>query len=453
MAAAEPFLFASITAIGSLYRSGDLSPVDVTEACLARIETLNPALNAFLTVTAGAALSAAKQAQDELRSGEDRGPLHGIPIALKDLVDTAGTLTTCGSHILGDHVPVRDAVIVEHLRAAGAVILGKTNMLEFAYGIVHPDVGATWNPWDHSRTAGGSSGGSAAAVAAGMCYGAVGTDTGGSIRVPAAYCGVAGLKPTYDLLSLQGVFPLSWSLDHVGPLARTSMDAALMLDALCWRRPEPMADFDLHGMRLGMVTAHFEGDEMEPAVSEACQEACARLASLGAQLVPIDIPHLDLADGLLLTLAGPEAAAIHNKWIHERPDDYAPLTRQQIELGFAVPVMAYVRAQQFRRYLAARMMDALEQVDALLSPTVAWVAPEEDPAVIGEEGASEARRTAPYNLTGFPTHTALAGFSPEGLPVGLQIVTRPGADRQALSIGAALEAAQPEVMARFSELA
>ena len=192
---------------------------------------------------------------------------------------------------------------------------------------------------------------------------------------------------------------------------------------------------------------------MQPAVREVCQEACERLAALGAQLVPVDIPHLDLADGLLLTLAGPEAAAIHDKWMHERPDDYAPLTRQQIELGFAVPVMAYVRAQQFRRYLAARMLDALAQVDALLSPTVAWVAPEEDPAVIGEEGASEARRTAPYNLTGFPAHTVLAGFGADGLPVGLQIVTRPGEDRLALALGATLEAAQPEVIARFSELA
>ena len=443
-------LFSSINEIGRRYRSGDLTSVRVTEMCLARIEALNPTLNAFLTVTPDDALEAAATADDELRRGHDRGALHGIPIALKDLIDTVGTPTTCGSIILRDNVPGQDAVIVRNLRSAGAVIVGKTNMLEFAYGIVHPDVGQTWNPWNTTRTAGGSSGGSAAAVAAGMCYAAVGTDTGGSIRVPAAYCGVAGLKPTYDLVSLEGIFPLSWSLDHAGPLARSSHDAALMLDALCGRRPQPLQPRrDITNIRMGLLTAHFEGDEMQAAVRDLCFAACDRLAQFGMQFVPVEVEYLDLADGLLLTLAGPEASLIHDVWLHERPQDYAPLTRQQLELGYAVPVSAYLRAQQFRRLLAARMMAVFEQVDALISPTVAWAAPAEDPAVIDAQGASEARRTAPYNLTGFPAHTVMAGFDPDGLPAALQIVTRPGEDKLALAIGAVLEATQPEVMARF----
>ena len=446
-------LFSSIDEIGRWYRSGDLTSVLVTEMCLARIEALNPTLNAFLTVTVDKALALATRADEELRRGHDRGALHGIPIALKDLIDTESTPTTCGSTILRDNVPGHDAVIVRNLRAAGAVIVGKTNMLEFAYGIVHPEVGPTWNPWNTTRTAGGSSGGSAAAVAAGMCYAAVGTDTGGSIRVPAAYCGVAGLKPTYDLVSLHGIFPLSWSLDHAGPLARSSRDAALMLDALCGQRPrQHITERRPDSIRLGLLTAHFEGAEMQSAVRDLCFAACDRLAQLGMQLVPVEIEHLDLADGLLLTIAGPEASVIHDVWMHERPLDYAPLTRQQLELGYAVPVTAYLRAQQFRRLLAARMLATLEQVDALISPTVAWVAPAEDPAVIGAEGASEARRTAPYNLTGFPAHTVLAGFNPEGFPAGLQIVTRPGEDKLALAIGAALESTQPSTMDRFSDL-
>ena len=263
--AADDLLFAPIAQVAARYRDGSLSPVTVTELTLARIAALNPTLNAFITVTATSALAAAQRAAAELQRGQDRGLLHGIPIALKDLIDTAGVRTTCGARILADHVPAQDAVIVEHLQAAGAVVVGKTNLLEFAYGIVHPDFGPTWNPWAPTRTAGGSSGGSAAAVAAGLCYAAVGTDTGGSIRIPAAYCGVAGLKPTYDLVSLQGIFPLSWSLDHAGPIARTSADAALLLDALLGKTPTPIAPADLRGLRLAVLANHRAGAELEAA--------------------------------------------------------------------------------------------------------------------------------------------------------------------------------------------
>jgi aspartyl-tRNA(Asn)/glutamyl-tRNA(Gln) amidotransferase subunit A len=313
--AADEILFAPIAAVAARYRDGSLSPVAVTELALSRIAARNPALNAFITVTAEGARAAAQRAEQELRRGKDRGLLHGIPIALKDLVDTAGVRTTCGARILAGHVPPHNAALVDHLQAAGAVLVGKTNMLEFAYGIVHPDIGPTWNPWAPDRTAGGSSGGSAAAVAAGLCYAAVGTDTGGSIRIPAAYCGVAGLKPTYGLVSTQGIFPLSWSLDHAGPIARTSADTGLLLDGLLGRKPAPIAPAELHGLRLAVLANHRAGTEMEEAVQQAFDGACRDLSRAGAVLYEATIPDLHLADDALFGVVGPEASAIHSRWL------------------------------------------------------------------------------------------------------------------------------------------
>jgi aspartyl-tRNA(Asn)/glutamyl-tRNA(Gln) amidotransferase subunit A len=436
----DDLLFAPIATVAAAYRQGTLSPVEVTERTLARIDALNPTLNAFITVTADVALHAARRAAAELAAGTDRGLLHGIPVALKDLVNTAGVRTTCGSRLLADHVPSTDASVVRHLAAAGAVIVGKTNLLEFAYGIVHPDFGPTANPYDPARTAGGSSGGSAAAVAAGLCYAAVGTDTGGSIRVPAAYCGVAGLKPTYGLVSLDGIFPLSWSLDHAGPLARSAADAGLLLDALLGQRPVPVQPAALAALRLGVLSAHRNGHELQAPVQAAFDAACAALERAGATLHELDIPDLALADGVLLSVIAPEASAIHARWLGDRGDDYAPLTRQQIEFGFTVPAVAYVRAQQYRRHLTNQFLAAFDQVDAILSPTAPWVAPAEDPAVMDEEGAAEARRTGLYNLTGLPALTVNCGFDPSGLPIGLQIAAPPHADALCLSIAAAYEA-------------
>lgn len=435
----DDILFASIPEVAACFRRGDLSPVEVTERALARIQALNPILNAFITVTAEAALAAARQAEAELRAGLDRGLLHGIPVALKDLMDTAGVRTTCGSRILADHAPDRDAAVVAHLRRAGAVILGKTNLLEFAYGIVHPDFGPTWNPYDPTRTAGGSSGGSAAAVAAGLCFAAVGTDTGGSIRIPAAYCGVAGFKPTFGLVSLDGIFPLSWSLDHAGPIARTAGDAGLLLDGLLDRPTRPVRAAGAKGLRLGILNAHRLGREMEAPVLAAFDAACAALAAAGAILSHVEIPELAAVDTGLHAIVAPEASVIHANWFAHRPQDYADLTRDQIEAGFGMAAVDYVRAQRHRQRLTAHFVDALTHVDAILSPTSPWVAPLEDPAVLGEEGMAEARRTAPANLTGLPALTVNCGFSPAGLPIGLQITTRPGADELCLGIGVAYE--------------
>ena len=431
--------FASLAEIGRLYRSGELSPVELTRSSLDRIAAYDATLNAFITVTAEQALRQARQAEEELRTGLDRGPLHGIPIALKDLIDTAGIRTTCASRILRERVPQRDAALVERLATAGAVTLGKTNMSEFAMGVPHRDYGQTNNPWAPARTAGASSGGSAAAVAAGLCMAAVGTDTGGSIRIPASYCGLAGLKPTSGLVDLQGVFPLSWSLDHAGPLARSSADAALMLEAMTGQRHQ--ASVQLRGMRFGVMQT--TGPGVEPEVSALVAAACQTLQAAGAELHDVEIPGLELADAALLSVLLPEASVIHAEWIREQPDEYAPVTRQQLQMGFAIPAVTHVRAQQYRRHLTRQFMTVLDRVDALLSPTVAWVAPDRDPDLTGAEGSVEALRTGPHNLTGLPALTVNIGFGAAGLPVGLQIVTRPQTDHHTLAIGSALEALLP----------
>ena len=270
-------LMQSIAETGRLYRSGALSPVEITELTLGRIEQLNPGLNAFITVMTETARQQAERAERELGVGLDRGPLHGIPVALKDLIDVQGTPTTCGSRIRAQDYPIQTAPLACRLEAAGAVLIGKTNMLEFAYGVPHPDYGQTNNPHNLGRTAGGSSGGSAAAVAAGLCFAAVGTDTGGSIRIPAAYCGVAGLKPTYGLVDLAGVFPLAWSLDHAGPLARNSEDARLLLEVLTGKAIRWPGSIDT--LRVGVLRSHAEGPEMQPEVAEVLASNLSRAAN------------------------------------------------------------------------------------------------------------------------------------------------------------------------------
>lgn len=433
----DQLLAASISEVGTAYRSGSLTPLDVTQAALERIHQHNDRLNAFITVTTDLALEQARQAGRELQAGQDRGPLHGIPVALKDLVDVQGVTTTCGARILADQVATQDATVTHRLREAGVVLVGKTNLLEFAYGVVHPDYGQTNNPWDPSRTAGGSSGGSAAAVAAGMCYAAVGTDTGGSIRIPAAYCGVSGLKPTSGRVPLGGIFPLSWSLDHAGPIARRSQDARLLLEAMLGHQLESIQPA-LKGKRIGLLPEHLGGSDMMPGVRQVMDEVCQTLVSAGATLHDVQVPDLPLAEDALMQILLPEASVVHDDWLQTRAADFAPNTRLQLELGYAVSAVGYLQAQQFRRRLVNGFLEAMREVDAVLTPTVAWTAPFEDPVIAGEEGATEGRRTAPANLTGFPALSVNAGWH-AGLPVGVQITTRPGEDSLALAIGEGIE--------------
>ncbi len=436
--------FDSLATIATSYRQKKLSSVELVETLLGRIEQLNPSLNAFITVTAEAARREAERAEAELFGGLDRGPMHGIPVALKDLVTTSGVRTTCGSRVRADDVPTVDAGIVRRLKEAGAISLGKTNLLEFAYGVVHPDFGPTLNPHDTARTAGGSSGGSAAAVAAGLCCAAVGTDTGGSIRIPASYCGVAGFKPSYGLVDAEGVFPLSWSLDHVGPIARSSRDVAALLGVLTghsfvWGET---ADTNLKGVRLGVDPDYLERTEVQPVVLEAFHSACDVFRSAGAEIVEVRMPDIERANSALLDILLPEASLIHEENLLARRAGFAPETLTQLEQGLTISATAYLKAQRFQRALQRRFAEMFLSVDALLTPTAPWVAPAEDPSVTGDEGAAEMHFTGPFNLLGLPALSIPCGLS-RGLPIGLQIVTAHQNDARALGLGATFEALYP----------
>ncbi len=432
------YAFASVAEIAAAYRSGAATPLQVAEAAIARIEALEPRLNAVIDLMREPALRAAEAATAELRAGRDRGPLHGIPVAIKDLVDIGGLPTGYATRAVDPVVAIADATLVRHLREAGAVPLAKTNLLEFAYGLAHPEIGQTNNPWNVNRTSGGSSGGSAALVAAGAVPVAVGTDTGGSIRIPANYCGIVGLKPSYGLVSTEGVFPLSWSLDHAGPLARSVADAAILLSGLVGRAIVPHGR-PLAGLRIGLLRAHLDSRLVTAGVREAVSAALDRLGRGGATLVPVSVPEIDAVNGALVTILKPEAALAHESLVSVRPDGYAPGTRAQLEAGRRVSGIDYVRAQRFRARLTWAVEALFERVDVLLSPAVGFVAPAEDPVIQGGDGDGEMLSSGLANVTGHPAISLPCGFS-DGLPVGLQLIGPGGRDADLLSGAAAVEA-------------
>ena len=436
--------FLSIAELGARYRKKALSPVEVTQRALARIKALDGTLNAFVTLMEKEALAQAAAAERELAKGIDHGALHGVPVAIKDLIAVAGAPTTFASRAGSPQHPTEDAVLVRNLRKAGAVLIGKTNLLEYAYGAVHPDYGQTNNPWDPRRTSGGSSGGSAAAVAAGLCFGAVGTDTGGSIRIPAAYCGVVGLKPSFGLVDLVGGQALSWSLDHAGPLARRVPAAARLLEGMTGRL-FPAGLHGLKGLRIGVMDHPGESRFIQPAVKDRFEATLAVLEAGGAEIGPVSLPDLDHAADALLAILEPQASVIDQRLIAPGTQGFGEMTRLQIEAGFALPATAYIRAQQLQRALARRYSRLFTTVDAILSPSVPWVAPAEDPALGDDGGEGEMLYSAVYNLVGLPALSIFGGLSSERLPVGIQIVTRWRADDLAFSIGAALEARIPPV--------
>ena len=438
--------YTDIATLGRLYRTRAISPVEATRAVLDRIRRQDQRLNSFITVLEQPALAQARQAEAELWRGDDRGLLHGVPISLKDLIDTAGTRTTAASRLWRDRAPSTTATVARRLEEAGAVLIGKCNLLEFAYGIVHPDYGQCNNPWDTSRTSGGSSSGSAASVAAGLGWGSIGTDTGGSIRIPAAYCGVVGLKPTYGRVSLHGICPLSPSLDHVGPLARTVADAATLLGAIAGHDPldpssladaamdyRPALVDEVRGLRMGIVVEHL-GDDLHEGVVDSIRAAVRVLEQAGMHARDVHIASLSQADAALLTIAMPEASLVHATWLRDRPEGYAELTREQLEQGARMTAVDYLQAQAYRRQLRADFLGILSDVDVLISPTVAWEAPAEDPPVGQSQGAAEARRTGPYNLVGLPAISIPCGFGPENLPLGLQIAAAPLAEQILLRV-------------------
>ena len=462
--------FASIEEIGKLFRKRKFSPVEVTKLMLARIERLNPKLNAYLTVTGELALAQAEKAEAELfaprgRKGyRDRGSLHGIPISLKDNIYTKDIRTTAGSKILKEFVPQRDAVVVSLLKEAGAIILGKTNLHEFAYGVTtnNPHFGRTRNPWDVSHIPGGSSGGSAAAVAAGLCYGSIGTDTGGSIRIPASLCGIVGLKPTFGRVSVAGIVPLSPRLDCVGPLARSAADAALLLDPI-FVRGEKEARLQnatrsksplLRGFRIGVPKDFFlkiVAVEVEPAFEKALR----MLRKLGATLKEVSIPLLYETEDSGNRIAWAEATHYHQHagWYPARAADYGEDVRTRLELGAKVTATSYLQALEQREAFIggfhAAMADA--RLDAIVVPTTPIPAPaigEETTSVCGTNHPTRAlllRNNRPANLGGLPAISISCGLTPDGLPVGLQLIGCVTHETLLLRIAHAFELAHPSV--------
>lgn len=441
----------SLSAVAQQIAAHTLSPVAVTEATLARIARIDPLLNAFITVMADEALLAAHEAEAEIGRGHYRGPLHGVPISLKDLLDTRGVRMTAGSRILANHVSVSDAAVVRRLRVAGAIIIGKVNMLEFAYGEVCDDYGPSRNPWNTAHGTSGSSSGSAAAVAAGLGYGSLGSDTGGSIRLPAAYCGIVGLKPTYDLVSRSGAVALSWSLDHIGPMTRTVRDCALLLDTMVGKdvgTPGYAASVDALpvGIRVGVI-ASAEDDGVLPEVRTQIAAASETIRAMAFETKTVAMPHPEQTARTLLAIMYAEASSYHLPWINTRPDDYSANTRERLELGALLPATVYLRALRVRRTIVAAYRALFRTVDILVMPTgpsaANWLGgtPVQPVSAGGDRMGPLIRFTGPFNVTGMPAISVPCGLTENGLPVGIQFVARPYADAALLQFAHAFERA------------
>jgi aspartyl-tRNA(Asn)/glutamyl-tRNA(Gln) amidotransferase subunit A len=453
----------TIAKLAPLIREKKLSPVELANAMLARIERLQPVLNAFITVTSRLARRQARQAEKEILKGQYRGPLHGIPISVKDLYYTAGIRTTGGSKILRNFIPRENAAVIDRLFAAGCVLLGKTNLHEFAYGVTNqnPHFGPTRNPWDLKRIPGGSSGGSAVAVSTALSLASVGTDTGGSIRIPAAACGVVGLKPTQGLVSLHGIIPLSFSQDHAGPLCRCVEDVALVLRVIAGRDredpycPEERGTLRLQNLRKGVrgirigVPKNYFFNRLQKEVRSHVLAALKTLEALGAKSVEVNPTLMDETERLSYEIVLGEAVAYHWKWLKERGKDYGEDVRSRIERGFDQLTRTYLEAQQRRRLYTESFERALESVDVVVAPTLPVIAPRIGETEVREGRAIEDMRTAllrmtrPGNLTGLPALSMSCGFSMKGLPIGLQLIGRRLGEGTILRVAYAYEQATP----------
>ena len=436
----------SITELARLIATKAVSPVEVVRAHLERIDARDRELRAYITVCADAALEAARRAEAALMAGGPLGPLHGVPYGLKDLYDTAGVRTTGGSRIFADRVPATDATVVRRLAEAGAIVLGKLNMVEFAYGPegLNPHYGHARNPWDRAahRIAGGSSSGSGVAVAAGLAPGALGSDTGGSIRIPASLCGITGLKPTYGRVSRAGVLPLAWSMDHVGPMTRSAADCALMLGAMAGYDPTdasssvlPVPDYlaaltgDVRGVRVGLLRGFV--DAATPVVRAAVEAAAATLAGAGAVIDDVTLARADLVPAASLAVVGAEALAYHAGLLRTRAADYDPDIARRLRVSAFIGGAHYVRGQQTRALVRDEIDAALARRDVLLAPSTPIVAPavDERQATLGD-GPADVRTallrfTRPFNFSGHPACAVPCGFTEGGLPIGMQLIGRP----------------------------
>jgi aspartyl-tRNA(Asn)/glutamyl-tRNA(Gln) amidotransferase subunit A len=407
-----------------------ISSEAATERCLERIAERDRSINAFITVLADEARAQARAADREIAAGRYRGPLHGVPISLKDLIDLRGTATSAASRVRRGHVAARDSVVAARLRAAGAVFVGKTNLHEFALGTTNEDsaYGPVHHPLDASRSPGGSSGGSAASVLAGMCYASIGSDTGGSIRIPSAACGLVGLKPALGEIPIEGVVPLSSTLDHVGPLCRSVEDASLLHQTLAGvSTPAPIRPRELHGLRLGVPRAYFLA-LLDPEIAARFDEACERLAFAGIVLEDVTIPHAADAPTIYVHVALPEAAVCHALTLERQPDEYTPNVRLRLEMARYIMAEDYVRAMRGRDVLIREVSAALHGRDGLLLPTLPVPATRLGAATVSVGGSEEPvraitlRLTQPFNITGHPAISMPCGRTREGLPAGAQLV-------------------------------
>ena len=430
--------------LSKLIERKELSPVDIIEAHLARIEATEPVLNSFITLLPDEARAAARRAEADIQRGNYLGPLHGIPVALKDLFNTAGVRTTSGSRIFDTFIPDQDCTVAMRFRQAGAILLGKLNMHQFAYGPTgeNPDYGHMHNPWDPEMVTGGSSGGSGSAAAAGQCTITTGSDTGGSIRIPAALCGIVGLKPTYGLVSRYGLTPLSWSLDTPGPMVRTVEDAALTMNVIAGHDPNDVAsarvevpDYttaltgDVRGLRIGVPKEFFEAP-LDPQVDQAVRDALSLLESMGAVVTEVSFPMFKDAQAIGTGILMSEAAAYHRDLLAKDGDKVYPPVRLRLEAGLFISAADYLRAQQGRSLLNNQVKKLLEEVDLLAGPTEPVTAPKllATRVQAGEQsvGTTPAltQYTRPFNITGSPTISIPCGFSDAGLPMALQLAGR-----------------------------
>ena len=455
MAAPGELHYLTIGEAAPLIASGELSPVELARAYLDRIEAIDGRLDSYVTLTSDLALSQARQAEAEIRAGNYRGPLHGIPIALKDLYDTAGIKTTAMSRVTPDRVPDEDATTVAKLYEAGVVLLGKLAMHEFALG--GPDFTSLFpparNPWNTEHMPGGSSSGSGAAVAAGLCMGALGSDTGGSIRGPASMCGIVGIKPTFGRVSNYGVVPLSWSQDHCGPMTWTVEDTAIMLQAIAGHDPKdpttadvPVPDYlaglrdGVRGLTVGVPREYFyeEVPGVDVQVIQAAERALETLSELGAEIRDVKIPHIKYAQAANQVIMMSEAYSFHEANLKSRRQDYGDMVRNRFLLGGLLSASDYNQALRVRRVIKDEMADALHQADILVTPTYASPAPKIE-GYAGGTTLTQPSFTGPFNVSGLPAVSTPSGLSDDGLPMGLQIVGRPFDEATALRVAYAYE--------------
>ena len=452
----------TIAQAGEEIKARRLSPVELTQAYLDRISSLNDHLGAYITVTGEQALSSARKAETQIQSGRHAGPLHGVPVAVKDIISTKGVLTSAGSKVLADNIPDHDSTIIERLNSAGAPILGKLNLSEFAIGgtIDHP-YGTPRNPWNTMHSAGGSSSGSAVATAGGLAAGSLGSDTGGSVRGPSAFCGIVGLRPTYGRVTRHAVVPMCWSMDTIGPMTRTVEDCALMLRVIAGHDPRdsstsvnPVPDYaaslrnTVRGIKVGLPNEMFDFNGVDSQIKAGCEKAITLLEELGVEAERISLPTSAQSGAVFLAIADVDSAEFHSDWLKTRGDDYDWSTRTRLESATLTPASAYIRAQRARELIRREMIEALDRFDVIIMPSSPTVSPTIESAT-GSPGGyyqgrldlSRRRYTSPAALAGLPSLSVPCGFSDEGLPMAIQIIGKPFAEETLFQVGHAYEQA------------